>query len=67
MDRGFYYGLYSTGKPGPPVNVRISHYTPDSVTLQWDPPEYNGVQLLSMWWKENLGAPVEGSQKRPHP
>ena len=42
MDSGFSYWLFSTGKPGPPVNVRISHYTPDSVTLQWDPPEYNG-------------------------
>ena len=38
----YVFFFFYTGKPGPPVNVCISHYTPDSVTLQWDPPEYNG-------------------------
>ena len=36
-------------KPGPPVNVRISHHTPHSVTLQWDPPKYDGGSLVNKY------------------
>ena len=60
MDKGLYYWLYSTGEPGPPVNVRISNHTPDSVTHQWNPPEHDGgspvqYEAEKKYWIDDWG------------